>query len=164
MTDFDYKKIVREAAEDDPETKKIKEDHLKHIAEISKHLSEESEYEHLTRDEFEAELIKKYHFKATKDTEDLYYYDDSQGIFVKGGEWMIKRESLKFNPGITTSAVEQIKAHIIWGNYIDRSEFDSKIEWLCCKNVMVNLLTGETKPHSPDFMATVRIPHIVFYT
>jgi P4 family phage/plasmid primase-like protien len=159
MTDFDYEEIVRETAEEDLETKKIKEDHLKHIAEISKHLSEESEYEHLTRDEFEAELIKKYHFKATKDTEDLYYYEDHQGIFVKGGEWMIKRESLKYNPGITTSTVEQIMAHIIWGNYIDRSEFDSKIEWLCCKNVMVNLLTGETRLHSADFMATVRIPH-----
>jgi len=154
MTDFDYKKMVRESVEDDPETKAIKKDHLKHIEEISKHISEESEYDHLTRDEFEAELIKKYHFKATKETEDLYYYDDSQGIFVKGGEWMIKRESLKYNPGITTST-----AHIIWGNYIDRSEFDSKIEWLCCKNVMVNLRTGETKSHSPNFMATVRIPH-----
>ena len=159
MTDFDYKEVARELVEDDPETKEIKEDHLKHIAEISKHLSEESEYEHFTRDEFEAELIKKYHFKATKDTEDLYYYEDTQGIFVKGGEWIIKRESLRYNPGITTSTVEQIKAHIIWGNYIDRSEFDSQIEWLCCKNVMVNLLTGETKSHSPDFMSTVQIPH-----
>lgn len=123
------------------------------------HEDAKSEYDDLTQDQFEAELIKKYHFKATKDSEDLYYYDDSQGIFVKGGEWMIKSESLKYNPGISTSTVEQIKAHIIWGNYIDRPEFDSKIEWLCCKNVMVNLLTGETKSHSPDFMATVRIPH-----
>ena len=142
--------------------RKIKEDQEKAKKEDSAALSlelEESEYADLTRDQFETELIKKYHFKATKDTEDLYYYDDRLGIFVKGGEWMIKRESLKFNPGINTAAVEQIKAHIIWGNYIDRSEFDSKIEWICCKNVMVNLLTGETKSHSPDFMATVRIPH-----
>ena len=77
MTDFDYEDIVRESAEDDPETKAIKEEHLKHIVELSKHLSEASEYANLTRHQFEAELIKKYHFKATKDTEDLYYYDDS---------------------------------------------------------------------------------------
>ena len=138
--------------------RKIKEDQERAKTALSVQL-EKSEYDDLTQDQFEAELIEKYHFKATKDTEDLYYYDDSHGIFVKGGEWMIKRESLKYNPGITTSTVEQIKAHIIWGNYIDRPEFDSKIEWLCCKNVMVNLLTGETKSHSPDFMATVRIPH-----
>jgi hypothetical protein len=52
---------------------------------------EESEYADITRDVFESELIKKYHFKATKDTEELYYYDDSLGIYVKGGEWLIKR-------------------------------------------------------------------------
>ena len=40
MTDFDYKEIVRESVEQDAETKEIKEDHLKHIEEISKHLSE----------------------------------------------------------------------------------------------------------------------------
>jgi DNA replicative helicase MCM subunit Mcm2 (Cdc46/Mcm family) len=36
VTDFDYKKIVRESVEQDPETEEIKEDHLKHIEEISK--------------------------------------------------------------------------------------------------------------------------------
>ena len=105
--------------------RKIKEDQERAKIALSI-IPEKSEYDNLTRDEFEAELIEKYHFKATKDTEDLYYYDDSQGIFVKGGEWMIKRESLKYNPGINTSTVEQIKAHIIWGNYIDREEFDSR--------------------------------------
>ena len=64
MTEFDYRKMVRESVEDDPETRKIKEDHLKHIAEISKHLTEESEYEHLSRDEFESELIKKLPFQS----------------------------------------------------------------------------------------------------
>ena len=39
MTDFDYKKIVRESVEQGAETKEIKEDHLKHIEELSKHLS-----------------------------------------------------------------------------------------------------------------------------
>lgn len=119
----------------------------------------ESEYGNITRDEFEKELIKKYHFKATKDTEELYYYDSANGIYVKGGEWIIKQESLKFNPGINPSVVDQIIQHIKWGNYIDRSQFDSNIEWLACKNVVVNLLTGETKDHSPDFMAIVQIPH-----
>ena len=27
---------------------------------------------------------------------------------------------------------------------------------------MINLKTGETKPHSPEFMATVKIPHNYF--
>ena len=89
----------------------------------------------------------------------MYYYDESKGIYITNAEWLIKRESLVYNPGIACAFVEQIKEHIIWANYIDRSEFDANIEWLCCKNCMVNLLTGETKPFSPDFMTTVQIPH-----
>ena len=114
-----------------------------------------SEYDNMNRDQFEKELTNKYHFKATKDTEDLYYYEYSLSIYVKGGGWLIKRECLKFNPGINTSTVEQIQEHIIWGNYVDRSDFDRDIEWICCKNVMVNLKTGETATDSPDFMETV---------
>ena len=120
---------------------------------ISREQNEQTN-EDLTKDQFEQVLIDKYHFKATKDTEDLYYYDKSKGIYVRNAEWLIKRESLIYNPGIPCGAVEQIKEHIIWANYIDRSEFDANIEWLCCKNCMVNLLTGETKPFSPDFMTT----------
>ena len=122
-------------------------------------LESKSDYGNITRDQFEKELIKKYHFKATTDTEELYYYDEPGGVYVKGGEWLIKRESVKFNPCITTSGVDQIIKHITWSNFIDRSDFDKDIEWLCCKNVMVNLKTGETAPHSPDFMTTVTIPH-----
>ena len=62
-----------------------------------------SEYPNLTIDQFEKELIKKYHFKATKDTEDLYYYDPENGIYVKGGEWLINQECFKFNPEINTN-------------------------------------------------------------
>jgi hypothetical protein len=58
-----------------------------------------------------------------------------------------------------TKDVADIKNRIIWANYTDRSALDHDIEWLCCKNVMVNLRTGEVRSHSPEFMATIRIPH-----
>jgi len=121
--------------------------------------NEKGEYGNLTFDQFEKDLIKKFHFKATKDTEDLYYYDSESGVYVKGGDWLIKQECFKFNPEITSKQVDQIKQHIIWGNYVDRSRFDSNTEWLACKNVMVNLLTGEIRKHNPEFMALTQIPH-----
>lgn len=120
---------------------------------------EKQEYGNLTSDQFERELIKKYHFKATKDTEDLYYYDSESGVYVKNGDWLIKQECFKFNPQITTKEVDQIKQHIIWANYVDRSQFNGNIAWVACKNVMVNLLTGEISQHSPDFMILTQIPH-----
>ena len=85
--------------------------------------------------ELEQELTNKYHFKGMDDTKELYYYDEG------------------------SRDVSDIKNRIIWTNYMDRTEFDHDIEWLCCKNVMVNLKTGEVKPHSPEFMTTVQIPH-----
>jgi P4 family phage/plasmid primase-like protien len=107
----------------------------------------------------EQELTKKYHFKSIKDTRELYFYDDIKGVYRKGGEWIVEQEALKYDPEITTRDATDIKNRIIWANYTDRSEFNFELEWLSCKNVMVNLLTGEVKPHSPDFMATVQIPH-----
>ena len=41
---------------------------------------------------------------------------------------------------------------------IPRSRFDSQIEWLTLKNCVVNLKTLDTRPFSPEFMATIRIP------
>jgi putative DNA primase/helicase len=116
-------------------------------------------YGNLTQDQFEKELIKKYHFKSLKDTEEIYYYDSNKGIYIKGAEWLIKQECIKFNPQTKTYDVNDTKNRIIWSNYVDREDFDPDISWLCCKNVMVNLLTGEVKQHSPNFMATVQIPH-----
>ena len=87
----------------------------------------------------EQELTERYHFKSMKDTKELYYYDNSRGIYLKGGEWLIEQECVRYDPQIKTKDVTDTKNRIIWANYVDRSDFDSKIEWLCCKNVMVNL-------------------------
>jgi putative DNA primase/helicase len=111
----------------------------------------------------EQELRDKYHFKSLKDTKEIYYYDTTNGIYVKGADWLIEQQCIKYNPDIKTNDVNDIKNHIIWSNYIDRNDFDPDIDWLCCKNVMVNIRTGEVKEHSPDFMATVQIPHDYLY-
>lgn len=123
----------------------------------------EIETEAQTKQEFEQGLTNKYHFKSMKDTKELYYYDDVTGIYIKGGEWLVEQECVKWDPEIKTKDVTDIKNRIVWANYTDRSRFDSNPEWLACKNVMINLLTSETRPHSPEFMATVQIPHRYLY-
>ena len=112
---------------------------------------------------FEKQLTKKYHFKSMKDTGQIYYYDASAGIFRKDGEWLIEQEWVKYHPDQRTTNVLDVKNRIIWANYTDRSAFDPDIEWLCCANVMLNIATGEVKDHSPDFMATVQIPHVYLH-
>jgi putative DNA primase/helicase len=116
------------------------------------------EYERL-----EQQLTKKYHFKSMKDTKEIYYYDTNKGIYLKDAEWLIEQECIKDNPDARTNNVNDIKNRIIWSNYVDREAFNSDLDWLCCSNVMVNIRTGEIKQHSPDFMATVQIPHKHLY-
>ena len=122
-----------------------------------------NEIEPETKQSLEEQLTKKYHFKSMKDTREIYYYDASAGIYRKDGEWLIEQECIKYDPEVKTKDVTEIKNHIIWANYTDRSAFDPDIKWLCCANVMVNIRTGEVKDHSPSFLATVQVPHIFLH-
>ena len=105
-------------------------------------------------------LTQLYTFVTLRDTEEIYYYNSYKGILVPNGDKFIKGEVVATYRDITTSEMKEIINHIKWETYVDRSEFDAKIEWIACKNCMINLLTGETKPHSAEFMATVQLPVI----
>jgi len=67
----------------------------------------------LTKSQFEKELIQKYHFKAMKDTKEIYSYDIKNGIYLNNADWLIEQECIKFNPDIKTTDVNDIKNHII---------------------------------------------------
>lgn len=107
----------------------------------------------------EDELTAIYYFKSLKDTDEIYYWDENQGIYIKGAEWLIKQECMRLDPDYKSKDVTEVINHIIWANYVDRNEFDSQIEWIATGDGMLNLKTLETKPHSPEFMATIKIPH-----
>jgi len=103
-------------------------------------------------------LIERYTFATMKDTDEIYYYDSDKGIYVKGGEIFIKKELAAMHAYIPSHQVKEIINTIKSKTYIDRKEFDSNIEWLACKDCMINLKTGEIKPHLPDFMTAIQIP------
>jgi P4 family phage/plasmid primase-like protien len=105
----------------------------------------------------EQELTNKYHFKSMKDNGEIWYYDGK--IYRKNADWLIQQECIKYDPESKTTDVNDILNRIRWSNYTDREVFDTDIKWIAFDNVMVNLLTGETAKHSPDFMVTVKIPH-----
>ena len=109
--------------------------------------------------DIEQELLDKYHFKTVKDTEEIYYYNSEKGIFVNNAEQIIKREYVEYFPDCKISHADEVVFHLRFKTLIDRDEFNPNIEWIAAKDCMINLKTGETKPHSPEFMATVRIPH-----
>src|SRR5215211_549682 len=84
-------------------------------------------------------------FKTLKDTKEIYFYDKNNGIFVNNGEALIEQEAEVINPEITTKKVKEIINHIKRRTYTDRKDFDSKVEWLTCKNRVINLKTLRIK-------------------
>ena len=166
MKDKDFEDISEKFTKFDND-KDAKEYHLKHIAELSeksatKELAElkeklikDTEQQNQT---IEQQLVAKYHFKSMIDNKEIWYYDSTKGIYLKDANWIIERECIRDNPDVRTTNVNDIVNRIIWSNYTNRNEFDRNIEWLAFENCMVNLLTGETKKHSPNNMATIQIP------
>ncbi len=38
------------------------------------------------------EIREEYPIKTIKDTEEIYYYDNNKGVYIQGGEWLIKEQ------------------------------------------------------------------------
>lgn len=104
------------------------------------------------------EIMKENTFKTMKDTQEIYYYDENIGVYMKGGEQIIQEEVELLYPQVCTNQVNEVISHIRRRTLTDRNKFDLQIEWLACKNCMVNLRTMEVRQHSPKFMTTVQIP------
>ena len=103
-------------------------------------------------------LMKNNVFKTMIDTSEIYYYNEKLGIFVADGESIIQMQVESMCPLINTHQVNEVINHIRRRTLTNITEFNSQIEWLACKDCMVNLKTLEIKPHSPKFMVTVQIP------
>lgn len=118
-----------------------------------------SEEQQSTLEKLIEKLEGQYHFKTLTDTREIWRYDDSKGIFVNNGDIVIRaRLEDEFGLEFTNKAVSEFLGHIERRNYFDRSGFDPDIEWLPLEDCVINLKTLETKPHSPDFLATVQVP------
>jgi putative DNA primase/helicase len=114
----------------------------------------------IRKPDYQDGLIQKYHFKTLKDTEEIWYYQKETGNFVDMGEPLIKEKvelHFKGEPGIDRT-VNEVLGSIQRRTYVNRNDFNPKIEWLACKNCMINVRTGETKEFDPRFMNTTSIP------
>ena len=154
--DFNYPKFDTEEEAKQWHRKNLAEKIEKSkLAEIKKEIEDNDNQINQT---IEQQLQSKYHFKSMIDNKEIWYYDSKKGIYLKDATWIIEQECIRDNPDVKTTQVNDIVNRITWLNYTTRSEFDKDIDWICCKNCMVNIITGETKEHSPDNMATIQVP------
>jgi putative DNA primase/helicase len=127
-------------------------------------------------EDYPSRLIEDYSLKTLRDTGEIWYYDEERGIFAPGAVTMLaaKIEDDKGHPRIdedgkihesklSTHKVNEYLDHIRRRTYIDRNDFNPSAELLACKNCMINLLTSETKPFSPEFLCTTQIPIVYDY-
>jgi P4 family phage/plasmid primase-like protien len=109
-----------------------------------------------------SDLDNQYHFKTLIDTEEIWYYNADEGIYLPNGECIIKASlQSQFGRELTIKKVNEAIAQIQRSTYVSRDAFDPNILWIATNNCMINIMSGETKPFSHEFMCTTNIP--VFY-
>jgi P4 family phage/plasmid primase-like protien len=103
------------------------------------------------------QIMNEYTFKTMKDTEEIYFYDDSAGIYVSQGDWIVKEQCELLYPEITSHKVQEVINHLKRKTGVDRSKFDSNPNILNLENGLLNIHTKELTPHSQDYLSTVQL-------
>jgi putative DNA primase/helicase len=103
------------------------------------------------------DIKEDYVFIVEKDSGILYYYVEKEGIYSDKTEQLLKREIVK-------RLDENTKAHyyVEVENYITNSapivEMNANPELIAVENGVLNVLTKELKPFSPDYYLTQKLP------
>jgi P4 family phage/plasmid primase-like protien len=103
-------------------------------------------------------IMKEHTFKTMTDNEDIYCYDNENGVYVAGQEWRIKELSQLMYPQITTHALHEVVNQIKRRTYVDRLCFDSNIDILNLQNGLLNIHTLKFTKHSPNYLSLVQLP------
>ena len=108
-------------------------------------------------EELVEQIMSKYKIKTLMDTEEIVYYKD--GIYRLGGEQIIK-VGLEEIAGYSMKIQKrnEIIAHIKYRTMVNREEFDRDMNIINVKNGLLNIMTDELKPHTPEYLSFVQLP------
>jgi P4 family phage/plasmid primase-like protien len=104
------------------------------------------------------QLSNEFQIKVMQDTREMYYYDTTDHKYNPHAENIIRKQLELMYPMINSHHVNEIIEKIRRRNMISRSEFNSNPHIINIKNGLLNILTGELFPHSPDFLSTIQLP------
>ncbi len=170
---FDFKEIERKAEED----ARIREQHLKYIAEISsesKPIQSEKVRELSAIDrlwyngndtsnkpnpiaEASEQIMNQNHFVTVEETKDILYYKD--GVYLQGGEIIIEKAVERlYGYELNNGLISEIKGHIRRRTYHKREEFDANINIINLSNGLYDIETNELTPHRPDYLSLNQKP------
>lgn len=100
-------------------------------------------------------ITQEYTFKTLLGSEEVYYYEN--GLYVKNGHQKIKAISTNLlKDEYTNKRYAEVLSYIQGQTYIKPDDLNN--EWLNLENGLLNPITREFKPHTPDIFSIVRIP------
>jgi len=124
-----------------------------------KYFSQEKSSGEFIPESLATDIMKDYSFLTLKDNEEIYYFDENEGLWKPNGETLIKKIGTdllgeKTKQFYLNETIGYIKAK----TYEDRNKFDNPhLNLLPVKNGILNLNTLELMSYSKDYYFTSKL-------
>ena len=104
-------------------------------------------------------IMSKIKFLTMRDNEDVYWYNEKEGIWQEQGETKIKELGKQLlGDMMRNNYLTETIVYIKTSTYIDRKIFDDcPLNLLPVKNGILNLETKELLPYTPDYYFTSKL-------
>ena len=103
-------------------------------------------------------LFNCYNIVTMQDTDEVYYYCEGKGIYIAGGEILLKTILEEICPSIKTHEVTEIIDKVKRRTYKDRCLFDHEINVINLKNGLLDIGTEIFRQHSSRHLSLVQLP------
>lgn len=108
---------------------------------------------------FAKHLLETAYFKTPRETETLYIYDQTKGIYNKQGEIFVKEQMVKdLDEDTRHRHLADILFFIKGKTYFNM--IDNPVSKIAVENGVLDVLTRELTPHGPETFITTQIPII----
>jgi putative DNA primase/helicase len=102
-------------------------------------------------------IANVYRFLTVEESKDILYYRD--GVYVQGGDVVIEKEAEQlYGYELSNKHLTEIKGHIMRRTYHKLTEIDTDVNIINLKNGLYDIITGQFKEHSPDYLSINQKP------
>jgi putative DNA primase/helicase len=102
-------------------------------------------------------IKNKYRFLAVEESKEILYYRD--GVYIPSGDVLIEKEAEQlYGYKLSNKHLTEIKGHIMRMTYHKQADIDADINIKNLKNGLYNIITGQIKEHTPDYLSINQKP------
>lgn len=102
-------------------------------------------------------LNSQYIFKTPTDTEDIYYYVTSEGIYKEAEHKLKAQLETWLGAKGSTHLIDEVLNHIKRSSFVDRSIFNKQERVIPVKNGLLNLVTLKLEPFDAEKVFTYKL-------